>query len=54
MQKVGSLNPTGDIYFHFEFFAPLPFLAARRSPYNWNHGNRCIERKIVLLNIAAY
>ena len=24
-------NPAGDIYFHFEFFAPFPFQTAQRS-----------------------
>ena len=32
---VGS-NPAGDIYFHFEFFAPSPFRTGQRSRCKWN------------------
>ena len=32
-QRVGGSNPAEDIHFHLEFFAPFPFLTARRSPY---------------------
>ena len=32
---VGS-NPTGDIYFHFAFFAPSPFRTGQWSPCKWN------------------
>ena len=29
-------NPAGNIYFHFEFFAPSPFRTGQRSPCKWN------------------
>ena len=32
---VGS-NPAGDIYFHFELFAPSPFWTGQRSQCKWN------------------
>ena len=32
---VGS-NPAGDIYFHFELFAPSPFRTGQRSRCKWN------------------
>ena len=32
---VGS-NPAGDVYFHFEFFAPSPFRTGQRSRCKWN------------------
>ena len=32
---VGS-NPAGDIYFHFESFAPSPFRTGQRSRCKWN------------------
>ena len=48
---VGS-NPAGDIYFHFEFFAPSPFRTGQRSrckwnqacPFTWSHS--CFRPKI--------
>ena len=35
LADVGS-NLAGDIYFHFEFFAPSPFRTGQRSRCKWN------------------
>ena len=51
---VGS-NPAGDIYFHFEFFAPSPFRTGQRCrckwnqacPYTWSHS--CFRPQIWLI-----
>ena len=55
-KKVSGSNPTGNIYFHFEFFAPFSFLTARRSQYKWNEAwnssqsNRRIERCLICVS----
>ena len=44
----------GKYFFHFEFFALVPFLIAWRNPYKHSSKVICAERKIIFFGGRLY